>query len=88
MESRWFDDWGYSAFPLTILEMVTELKKITKDYKNKNLNNKEMEKIIKFYAETQPEKVFDKENAGELNITLQRMLGKKRIELIKYFLNI
>lgn len=78
-----FDKYDYVAFPLTTVSLARELKKIINDYKNKKINNKEVEEIVNFYASTQANKLF---NGEELNITVQRLNGKQRSEVIKSLL--
>lgn len=78
-----FDKYDYVAFPLTTVSLARELKKIINDYKNKKINNKEVEEIVSFYASTQANKLF---NGEELNITVQRLNGKQRSEVIKSLL--
>ena len=83
-EENIFDKYGYIAYPITILEFSNELKKAIDDYRARKINNKEIEEIVKFYAYSQPDKLFD---GAKLNITVQRICGKKRIEVINSFLN-
>lgn len=83
-EGNIFDKYSYIAYPVTILEFANELKKAIDDYRARKINNKEIEEIVKFYAHSQPDKFFDGE---ELNITVKRICGKKRIEVINSFIN-
>ena len=83
-EKNIFDKYNYIAYPVTILDFANELKKAIDDYRARKINNKEIHEIIRFYAHSQPDKLFD---GAELNITVQRICGKKRIEVINSFLN-
>ena len=83
-EENIFDKYNYIAYPVTILDFANELKKAIDDYRARKINNKEIQEIIRFYARSQPDKLFD---GAELNITVQRICGKKRIEVINSFLN-
>ena len=83
-EENIFDKYGYIAYPVTILDFANELKKAVDDYRARKINNKEIKEIIVFYAHTQPDKLFD---GAELNVTVQRICGKRRVEVINSFLN-
>lgn len=81
-EENIFDKYNYIAYPVTILDFANELKKAIDDYRVRKINNKEIQEIIMFYS--QPDKLFD---GAELNVTVQRICGKKRVEVINSFLN-
>lgn len=74
-----FDTHDYIAYPSTIVGMATELRKIIDDYKARKISNVELKEIIIFYAETNPEKLF---NGSEYNITIKRKIGKSRLDII------
>lgn len=77
--SKIFDKHGYTAYPITIVNFANELKSIIDDYSKKKLTNDEFEEIIKFYVENDSEKLFAGNN---INITVQRLLGVKRIKVL------
>lgn len=74
-----FDKYDYIAYPSTILELTKELIKIIDDYRARKLTNAEVSEIILFYAENDPEKLFD---TSDYNITIKRKVGKKRLDII------
>lgn len=77
--TKLFDKHEYVAYPSTVVNFSYELKKIVNDYQNKKLSNAEITEIIKFYAETQPEKLFTN---NEFNVTVRRLVGKKRLDVV------
>ncbi|HEM6489882.1 TIGR04540 family protein [Streptococcus suis] len=78
-----FDKYEYVAYPATVLTLTSELRVIIDDYREGKLDNREIEEIILFYANNNKEKLFDED---ELNITVQRKLGKQRLNVLRNIL--
>lgn len=74
-----FDKHKYVAYPSTVVKFSYELKKIISDYQDEKLTNAEVTDLVKFYANTHPEKLF---TDNEYNITVQRLVGKKRLDIV------
>lgn len=82
--SRIFDKHGYTAYPRTIVNFAEELKNMIDDYSKKKITNDDFEELIKFYVENDSDKLF---TGDEINITVQRFLGIKRINVLKNVLS-
>ncbi|ULL20441.1 hypothetical protein D2A30_01910 [Streptococcus suis] len=78
-----FDKYEYVAYPATVLTLTSELRVIIDDYREGKLDNREIEEIILFYADNNKDKLFDED---ELNITVQRKLGKQRLNILRNIL--
>lgn len=78
--SKVFDKHGYTAYPKTIVNFSEELKNMIDDYSKKRITNDDFEELIKFYVENDSDKLF---TGDEINITVQRFLGIKRINVLK-----
>lgn len=79
-----FDEYDYIAYPITIVGLADQLKKVIDDYRARELTNSEVKEIILFYAENNNKKLFDR---SDYNITIKRRLGKKRLDIVKTLLN-
>lgn len=80
MESL-FDKYGYIAYPLNVNILSDEIKKIIKDYQNKELSNSDFKKIIEFYGNSVSEYVFS-EDKKTLNDRFSLKIGKFRSTLL------
>lgn len=78
-----FDTYNYMAYPQTIVGFSEELIKIIDDYMARKISNAELKEIILFYAETNAGKLF---NGADYNITVKRLIGKKRIDVLNTIL--
>lgn len=75
---------NYMHYPRTVKMLAGEIKTICDDYSEKKIDNIELEEIIWWYAETQPDKLFCD---GEINPTISKIIGQKRIHLLKVLFN-
>jgi uncharacterized protein (TIGR04540 family) len=81
--SSLFDNYNYVAYPEGIVEFAENLKMVVDDYRSRKLTNQEFTKIITYYANANPEKLY---NMQDYNITVKRKLGKTRMEIISKLL--
>jgi len=73
----------YLQYPSTVKELAAELNKILNDYRARKIGNEEVRNSVLWYAEACPDKLFD---AEDINITVKRFLGKKRLTVLKTLL--
>ena len=69
----------YLKYPSTVKLLAEEIKKVCNDYYERLIGNKEIEEVIVWYASMFPEKLFE---GDELNPTITKIIGKKRVRLI------
>lgn len=81
---EFLDKHNYIAYPETIVKLSKELRKVVDDYISRKITNEELKKIVTFYADTSPEKLF---NGMDYNITIKRKIGVKRLRIIEGLLN-
>ena len=73
----------YMHYPTTVKMLAGEIKTICDDYEKRKIDNIELEKMILWYAEKQADKFYSDE---EINPTISKIIGQKRINLIKVLL--
>lgn len=76
--------FAYLKYITTVRELAGEIKKATNDYKARKIDNQEISKVVSYYAEHFPEKLFDGE---DLNTTIKQIIGIKRTSLVVMLLN-
>lgn len=74
----------YMLYPIKVKDLANELITVCNDYKARRINNSELREIILFFASTHHEKLF---NGDDLNPTVKKIIGKKRINLINKILD-
>lgn len=65
--------------PKTTLDLGNEVRKACDDYWKKEISEQELKETLIIWKN----RIFDDK---EINITIQRIIGKKRIQLIKMLL--
>lgn len=81
---EFFDTHNYIAYPETIVKLARELIKVVDDYTSRKITNEDLRKVILFYADNSPDKLF---NGLDYNITIKRKIGVKRLRIIESLLN-
>ncbi|MGO3169143.1 TIGR04540 family protein [Senegalia sp. (in: firmicutes)] len=81
---EFFDTHNYIAYPETIVKLARELIKVVDDYTSRKITNEDLRKVILFYADNSPDKLF---NGSDYNITIKRKIGVKRLRIIESLLN-
>lgn len=74
----------YMAYPLTVKALAGEIIKACNDYMARHIDNNRLREIIFWYAIKQPDKLFAAEN---LNPTVSKIIGKRRVKLINNLLD-
>ena len=74
---------NYILYPSTIKALAEEIKRACNDYNARRINNDEIKEVINWYAENQADKLFA---AEEINPTISKIIGKKRVNLINILL--
>ena len=69
----------YMRYPSTVKALAEELKNACNDYNSRQISNDRIKEIIDWYAANQPEKLFA---ANQINPTISKIIGKKRLRLI------
>lgn len=69
----------YLQFPLTIKDLSLELRVICDDYVARKISNDELKELIKWHVDNNADKLFTDE---KINITVEILIGKKRLNLI------
>ena len=69
----------YMKYPSTVKALAKELKKVCNDYNSRQIGNDRIKEIIDWYAANQAEKLFA---ADQINPTISKIIGKKRLSLI------
>lgn len=69
----------YMRYPSTVKALAEELKKACNDYNSRQISNDRIKEIIDWYAANQSEKLFA---ADQINPTISKIIGKKRLRLI------
>ena len=65
--------------------MSEEIKLVMNAYRERKLTDNELQQIICFWAEHEPDKLFD--GPHDFNGTVTQRIGKKRLQLLKKILN-
>ena len=73
----------YMLYPSTVKALAEEIKKACNDYNSRKINNDKIKEIIQWYANNQADKLFA---AEEINPTISKIIGKKRVNLINALL--
>lgn len=71
--------------PLTVKQMAFQIKEACDLYVELKLGEKHLKELICHYAGTHGRKLFGKN--GSLNPTLEKIIGKKRKELVEIMLS-
>lgn len=74
----------YLKYPTTVKLLAGEIIKVCNDYNARKINNDEIKEIILWYATKMPDKLF---MANDLNPTIKKIIGSKRIFLINTLLD-
>ena len=69
----------YMEYPSTVKALAAELVNACNDYNARKISNDRIKEIIHWYAETQGDKLFA---ADQINPTISKIIGKKRLRLI------
>jgi len=72
-------EYKYLKYPASIAALAEELSRVVDDYKGRWIGNDDLREIVEWYAQEHPEKLF---SGGTYNITMQRKLGKRRLQII------
>lgn len=70
--------------PITIKQMAEQVKIACDHYNSLNLEEKDFEALLQHYARNHGNRFFGKN--GSLNPTLEKIIGKKRKELVNIML--
>lgn len=69
----------YMKYPATVKGLADELKRACDDYSSRQINNDRIMAIVSWYADNSPDKLFA---GSEINPTISKIVGKKRLRLI------
>ncbi len=69
-------EYNFLKYPNTVVKLAKELIRITDDYNNRLLSNKDFKNIIIWYKKNYPEKLF---SDNDYNPSIKKIIGKKRL---------
>ncbi len=74
----------YLQYPATVKALAEELKTACNDYNARRIDNTRIKEIVMWYATAQADKLFA---ANQINPTISKIIGKKRVKLISDLLD-
>ena len=69
-------EYNFLKYLNTVVKLAKELIRITDDYNNRLLSNKDFKNIIIWYKKNYPEKLF---SDNDYNPSIKKIIGKKRL---------
>lgn len=69
-------EYNFLKYPNTVVKLAKELIRITDDYNNRLLSNKDFKNIIIWYKKNYPEKLF---SDNDYNPSIKKIIDKKRL---------
>lgn len=78
------EDIRFLRNPITVKQMAEQIHRATDEYVAMQLSEKDLKELLFHYATHHGKKIFGFN--GSINPTISKIIGKKRVELIKIML--